>query len=201
MYYWGEKMNEQTKTITTKLTHDMIKKDHFTLRFSYLKIIELLIIAVVDGVLFALWFYGLLPLENKTSAVIFAIPTFGIAILYLNKLIGLLYGLFCMLTKRYKVVTDHVKHQQDHYSLKPVYSVYALSLTTFVTYISGVLTFREHGVFFLERHIYYQWSPMFELNQDQILEHAQIGAPYHVVLVGKRIIMIYHAEKFLLEES
>ncbi len=197
-------MNEQTKTITTKLTHDIIQKDFFALHVSYLKIVRNLALILFCFIFMATWIFALLPMENKTLAIIFAFPVWLLFLLAVFMLAQWGCDIFRILTGRYQVVTDYVQQRRDRYELKRNSLWYQYSYRLKTVLYSGIpldeLLFSKKRYFALENHIYYKWSPMFELNDDQIFEHAQIGTKYHLVLVGKSVVLIYNAEHFLLED-
>lgn len=198
-------MDENNKTITTHLTHDIIKKDFFTLHVNYLKIVRNLGILLFCFITTILWLFELLPMENKTLAILFVFPFGLLFLLTISMLVQWLYGIFCILTKRYKVVTDYVQQRKDRYELKRSFQwyqyTYRIKTTLYSGYLLDELLFTKSRHFGLERHIYYKWSPMFELSDEQLFEQAQIGASYHLILVGKKIVMIYNTQNFLLEEE
>ena len=195
-------MNEQSKTITTKLTHDIIKKDFFALHVSYLKIVRNLFLLLMGFVYAAIWIFALLPMENKTLAIILALPFWGVFLICVCLFAQWIRDIFRIVTKRYQVVTDYVQQRRDRFELKRNtlwYQTYRLRTILYSGRPQDELLFSKKRYFALEMHIYYQWSPMFELKDEQIFEHAQLGAKYHLVLAGKNVVMIYNAENFLLE--
>ena len=196
-------MNEQSKTITTQLTHDIIKKDFFALHVSYLKIVRNLASLLFTVICMALWIGALLPMENKTLAIVFGFPFGLLFLLTISMLVQWGCDIFRILTGRYRVVTDHVQQRRDRFELKMNFQWYQHTYRIKSVMYGGrpldQLFFSKKRYFALENHIYYKWSPMFELTDEQIFEHAQLGAKYHLVLVGKNIVMIYNAENFLLK--
>ncbi len=196
-------MNEQSKTITTQLTHDIIKKDFFALHVSYLKIVRNLFLFFLGFIPATIWIFVLLPMENKTLAIVLAIYFLIPFFLFTLVLVQWGYGIFCILTKRYKVVTDYVQQRRDRYEFRRNLRFYRFSYRINTILYGGTpldeLLFTKGRYFALENHIYYKWSPMFELTDEQIFEHAQLGAKYHLIMVGKNIVMIYNAETFLLK--
>ncbi len=196
-------MNEKTKTITTKLTHDIINKDFFALHVNYLKIVRNLALFLIVVIYMAVWIFSLLPMENKTLAIIFAFPAWLLFLFTICMLAQWVRDIFRIQTGRYQVVTDYVQQRRDRYELKMNFQWYQLTYRIKNVPYGGrpldQLFFTQKRHFALENHIYYKWSPMFELTDKQIFEHAQLGAKYHLVLAGKNIVMIYNAENFLLE--
>ncbi len=196
-------MNENNKTITTQLTHDIIKKDFFALHVSYLKIVRNLFLLLMGFVYAAIWIFALLPMENKTLAIILALPFWGVFLIGVCLFAQWIRDIFRMVTKRYQVVTDYVQQRRDRFELKMNFQWYQHTYRIKSVMYGGrpldQLFFSKKRYFALENHIYYKWSPMFELTDDQIFEHAQLGAKYHLIMVGKNIVMIYNAENFLLE--
>ncbi len=186
-------MNE--KTITTKLTHDIIKKDFIALHLNSLKIMNLVLLGIVVAVLSS--FLGEMFSESTVVAIFFSVLLGMIAIFFLILVGTPIYQTIQILTKKYKVITVPVTQREDRYTLwlKRFTRKQHFSLKT------DNLIFGENGSFRLEKHTYYKWSPMFEMSDKQIFEHAQIGAKYHLVLAGKTIVMIYNAETFLLENQ
>lgn len=200
-------MNQNEKTITTKLTHDIIQKDFFALHVNYLKILRNLVLLLLSVIYMVVWIYALLPMKNKTLAVIFAFPTWTIFLITIGMLSQWLRDIFYIKTVRYQVVTDYVQQRRNRYEhrwnplwYRKSYGLnYGLKSTLYSVRSLDELLFSKNRYFGLENHIYYKWSPMFELTDEQIFEHAQLGAKYHLVLCGKNIVMIYNAENFLLE--
>ena len=186
-------MNEQSKTITTKLTHDIIKKDFFALHVSYLKIAKLVLLPLVSLVLF--WFLG--HFTNTTIGLTFFGAFLGfLCVLFFTIAGTLLYQILCIIKGKYQVVTVPVTKREDRYTLamKPMRRRHPL-----FTHKTDKLLFGRYGKFRLEKHTYYKWSPMFELTDEQIFEHAQLGVKYHLIMVEKNIVMIYNAETFLMK--
>lgn len=190
-------MNENNKTITTKLTHDIIKKDFFALHMNYLKIVEVFLCCLFVAFAFTLWIWTL-SLESKTLAIVYGIPVVLATLLVIYFIIKLVKQSLCILSGKYKVITDYVTNQEDKYTIMAKHLLKRRH-NGLLTRKTHKLVFGKQSSFRLEKHTYYHWSPMFELDDDQIFEHAQRGAKYHLIMVGKNIVMIYNAETFLLK--
>ena len=190
-------MNENNKTITTQLTHDIIKKDFFALHVSYLKIVEVFLCCLFIAFAFTLWIWTL-SLESKTLAIVYGIPVVLATLLVIYFIVQLVKQSLCILSGKYKVITDYVTNQEDKYTIMAKHLLERRH-NGLLTRKTHKLVFGKQNSFRLEKHTYYHWSPMFELDDDQIFEHAKLGAKYHLVLAGKNVVMIYNAENFLLE--
>ena len=140
---------------------------------------------------------ALLASGNVLFAVLLALPLSLLAVGIAFCTVKLIIQTVKIVTGRYTVATDRVSKREDRYQMM---AHRMLARRSFFSMKTDRITFAEHGTFQLERHAYYHWSPMFELTDDQIFEHAQLETKYHLVLVGDTILMIYHAENFLLED-
>lgn len=188
-------MNEQSKTITTQLTHDIIKKDFFALHWGFVNILRFAFGWVYIAVCIPLWL-ALLAEGNVLFAVLLAVPLSILAVGIAFCTVKLIVQTIKIATGRYTVVTGGVAKRVDRYQMM---AHRILTKRHNFTMKTDRITFGKHGSFQLERHTYYKWSPLFELTDDQIFEHAQLGAKYHLIMVGKNIVMIYNAETFLLK--
>ena len=189
-------MKENNKTITTQLTHDIIKKDFFALHFGFINLLWLAFCIVVLAITIPLSF-TVISFGSILLSVLFCLPVFLLTVIFGVHIITLISQTVGILSQKYTIVTDRIADRKDRYSF------YAKQLligrSPFFFGNTDNLTFEENGSFRLQRHTYYAWSPMFELTDQQIFEHAQKGTPYHLVLCGKSIVMIYNTENFLLE--
>ena len=155
-------MNQNEKTITTNLTHDIIQKDFFALHVNYLKILRNLVLLLLSVIYMVVWIYALLPMKNKTLAVIFAFPTWTIFLITIGMLSQWLRDIFYIKTVRYQVVTDYVQQRRNRYERRwnPLWNRksyglnYGLKSTLYSVRSLDELLFSKNRYFGLENHIY-----------------------------------------------
>ncbi len=88
---------------------------------------------------------------------------------------------------RYQVVIDHVK--------KVTYPRFGGKYQT-----PGYLIFRKNGEIIANNHFMIDPNDDTETRRFEYWENAQVGDPFYLVMVGKRILSIYSCQQYCLEE-